>query len=82
MDFIPALPTYGTDLSARKVWEWFEAAVRNDDGIAYYKHPIVGSSNGTQPDLTILARPYQPLVVSCIRLRLEDILAVTNKNGS
>jgi len=43
MDFIPALPTYGADFSARNVWGWFEQALQQYDGIAYYKHPIVGS---------------------------------------
>lgn len=71
-----ALPTYGTDFSARNVWGWFEAVLHPDDGIAYYKHPIVGSSSGSQPDLTILARPYQPVVVTSIRYRLDDIVTV------
>jgi superfamily I DNA and RNA helicase len=76
MDFIPALPSYGTDYSAKTVWGWFEAALKAFDGISYYKHPIVGSASGSRPDFTILAQPYQPIVVSCIRLRLEDIVAV------
>lgn len=76
MDFIPALPTYGTDYAARNVWGWFEAALHDCDGVAYYKHPIVGSASGSRPDFTILAQPYQPIVVTCIRLRLEDIVTV------
>src|SRR5579883_1130992 len=82
MDFIPALPTYGSDYAAKNVWSWFEALLRDFDGIAYYKHPIIGSSSGSQPDFTIIAQPFQPMVVTCIRYRIEDIVAVSEEQWS
>ena len=76
MDFLPTLPTYGSDIVAQTVWSWFEARLRGTDGIAYYKYPTVGGAFGAKPDLTIVARGFQPIVLRCVPYQLQDLVSV------
>jgi superfamily I DNA and RNA helicase len=76
MEFIPTLSSYASDSTAQTVWAWFNAKIAGQPGVAFYKYPNVGDPDLPQPDLTILTRSYDPLVIRCANWRTEDILAV------
>ncbi|MGA3318762.1 MAG: CHAT domain-containing protein [Candidatus Korobacteraceae bacterium] len=76
MDFLPTLPSYGSDLCAQTVWSWYEELLREQEGTAYYKHPIVGTSGAAQPDLTILTRLNHPIVVKIVSTEIDSLLEV------
>ncbi|MGN6366774.1 MAG: DEAD/DEAH box helicase [Phycisphaerae bacterium] len=77
MQFIPALPTYQDDFAAQSVWEKLKAHFNDDDGIAYYRHPNLGSGTGVSPDIVVLARRFGCLAVRIVPLHLNDIDAIT-----
>jgi hypothetical protein len=77
MQFIAALPTFGTDQAAKLVWQWLQERLGDAQGVCYYKYPIVGFGGAEIPDLTILVRGYQPLAVRCADFDLGDVRKVT-----
>lgn len=76
MDFIPTLPTFATDTTANIVWGWFSERLKDVEGIAFYKYPNVGGPNLVQPDLTIVARDFEPIVIRCLGYATEQIADV------
>src|SRR5690348_14192971 len=76
MDFIPTLPTYANDISSQSVWGWFERRLDGEEGLAYYKYPNVGSPNTPEPDLTIFCRNFQPLVLKCLNIQINQIVVI------
>lgn len=76
MQFIAALPSFETDAAAQLVWQWLQRNLANTPGVCYYKYPIVGFSSAEVPDLTILARGYQPMAIKCADMDLDDIIEV------
>jgi len=76
MEFIPTLSSYNSDTTAQTVWAWFKAKIGEETGVAFYKYPNVGDPDLPQPDLTILTRDFDPLVIRCANWRTEEILAV------
>lgn len=73
MEFIAAIPDYADDIPAKVIWTALESRLRDRDGIAYYKHPIIGSAGGKAPDLAILARDVDPIAVVCKSVDLQDL---------
>jgi superfamily I DNA and RNA helicase len=73
MEFIPSLPTYADDFPTQTVWNAIRQALGDGEGIAYYKYPILSSMGGAKPDLTILTRRYQPVVIRCLNFQLADL---------
>jgi superfamily I DNA and RNA helicase len=74
MDFIPTLPSFASDTIAKTVLGWFRTHLTNEDGVAFYKYPNVGGPHTPQPDLTIVTRTFQPLVIKCLDLRFEQVI--------
>lgn len=79
MQFIPSDHTYATDTAAASVWESLNDILRGVDGIAYYKHPIISSTTRAVPDLTILARGFEPTVVKILAYAIEELTHVTGE---
>ena len=77
MEFIPTLPTFVSDVAAQTVWSWFEHRLETAEGTAFYKYPNVGGPHTPEPDLTIVARRFQPLVIKCLPLKTDQILDVS-----
>jgi superfamily I DNA and RNA helicase len=77
MEFIPTLSTYATDLTSQTVWQWFNSRIENEEGVSFYKYPNVGGPQTPQPDLTIVTRRFQPAVVRCLGIELEQIIGIT-----
>lgn len=73
MKLIPSVPEYQDDTAARALWARFDGSLRNRDGLAYYKHPVISSSTNTAPDLTMLAKDVQPIVVKIFDRPIEEL---------
>src|SRR5262252_2856158 len=79
MDFTPTSPDYENDSTARIAWESLRDALGNVEGLAFYKHPVLGGAGEEElPDLTVLARGYEPMVIRCIRHAITDITKVAD----
>jgi superfamily I DNA and RNA helicase len=77
MEFIPTLSSYSNDLTSQTVWQWFNNRIENEEGVSFYKYPNVGGPHTPLPDLTIVTRHYQPAVVRCLGIELEQIISIT-----
>jgi hypothetical protein len=73
MQFIAALPTFDKDQAAQLVWQRLQERLGNASGVCYYKYPIVGFGGAEVPDLTVLARGYQPFAIRCADFDLADV---------
>lgn len=80
MQFVAALPTLDQDLPAQRVWQWLAQRLGNADGVCYYKYPAAGFRSSERPDLTILVRGYQPLIVRCVQYTLDEIEEVSGES--
>jgi hypothetical protein len=76
MDFVPTLPTYASDVTAQTVWRWFERRLAGEEGIAFYKYPNVGGPSTPLPDLTIVTRQFNPIVIKCLDFQIDQLAAV------
>ncbi len=79
IQFIATLPSYPQDFVAQAVWRLVKERFDDDEGVCYYKYPVVKTNVGVMPDLTLLVRKNQPLVIRCLQYQLEQIEAV-NEN--
>jgi superfamily I DNA and RNA helicase len=73
VQFLASLPSYGQDQSAKNIWSKLEVLLNGVDGICYYKHPVIVSTTKSAPDLTLLARGFQPLAIKICNFSLEDL---------
>jgi len=74
MQFIPTIAGYADDLASSAVWNALESKLKDVDGIAFYRHPILRTAGGACPDLTVLARGFQPILVKCISYTIDDLV--------
>src|SRR2546423_1117678 len=73
MQFLPSLPTYGQDQAAKVIWQTLQEILRDVDGICYYRHPVITAATRFVPDLTLLARGYEPLAIKYLDFNLDDL---------
>jgi superfamily I DNA and RNA helicase len=73
MEFLASLPTYDEDTATKLVWDRLSDILNGTEGICYYKHPIISSTSNSVPELTILARGYQPLAIKCLDSTIDEI---------
>jgi superfamily I DNA and RNA helicase len=79
MQFLVSLATaYVKDQATQSIWKKLEEMFRNVDGICYYRHPSITSSANSVPDLTVLARGYQPITMRCFGYNLDEIDEIGN----
>lgn len=76
MEFLATLPSYKDDLVTQSIWNELASTIGSEDGICYYKHPVIMSSTRAIPDLTLLCRVYQPMAVVCMNIKIEDLFSV------
>lgn len=65
-------PIYDSDRATKSIWESLYAVLRDVDGICYYRHPILPWVNSI-PHLTLLAKNYEPLAMTCESWTIDDI---------
>jgi superfamily I DNA and RNA helicase len=68
------------DTVAQTVWESLRLALGEVDGLAFYKHPVLGGSGDDLPDLSVLAHGLQPIVVRCVRVDLGQVSRVSEES--
>jgi superfamily I DNA and RNA helicase len=74
MEFIVSLgDRYANDQATKNIWNKLDQVLNKVDGIAYYRHPAITSSAGSVPDLTVLAKGYQPFIIQCLSLEIQEI---------
>jgi len=71
MDFLASLPGFNSDLASRTAFGWFDSLIGPREAICYYKYPIVGVSG--KPDLVILAREFEPVVIKVFAFTAQQI---------
>lgn len=76
MDFIPSIDTYEQDEASRAVWAAFYEKLKDRDGIAYYKHPILAAASPIPPDLALIASGYEPVVIRCLPWQIDEIESI------
>lgn len=69
-------PDYEQDEATKRLWKWLSSRFEQDEGICYYKHPVVVTNTGVMPELTLLSRNNQPLAMRCFPYQLDDIQSI------
>ncbi len=75
MQFLASLPTFENDQACKSVWRSFERALGGVDGICYYKHPVIAWAHSI-PDLTLMARQFEPIAIKCEAWNLDEIESI------
>lgn len=78
MELTVSVSEYADDVPVKNVWRQFYSKLRETEGIAYYKHPNIGAAGGRAPDLAILPRNYQPIIVVTRGYSIDEISDVDN----
>lgn len=75
IEFLASLPTYNSDIATRTVWGWLKEEFEQAGaaGICYYKHTVVKTPMGVIPELVLLTRQFQPVIVRCLPFRIGNI---------
>lgn len=68
-----SIPDFEENQAVQAVWTRLQDSLRDTEGIAYYRHPVIGASNGRAPDLVVLARGYQPVALTCLGSTIEEL---------
>jgi superfamily I DNA and RNA helicase len=79
IQFIATVPTYQDDRATQLVWESLEEALGDAEGICYYRHPILRVAARSEPELTVLARGFEPLAIRCLSVGLDEIDLITEE---
>jgi superfamily I DNA and RNA helicase len=80
MKLIPSLPSYQDDEAAKATWKKIDSSVLKEvDGVAYYKHPIIISASDEAPDLVFLGRGYEPTVIKVVGGSMTSIDSATSE---
>lgn len=74
--FLASSPEFSKDETTRRVWSWIEYKLEDEDGVCYYKHPVVRATSGVIPELTLVFRKCHPVAIRCLPFNLDDIQAV------
>lgn len=73
LQLLVSSPEYETDNLTQLVWKWVSEHFHDEDGVAYYQHPVVKTVTGIMADLTILTRQHHPLTIKCFPYQLSEI---------
>jgi superfamily I DNA and RNA helicase len=73
IEFISTVPDYASDKATKTIWEWLQPHFVEDEGICFYKYPIIHTASRIPPDLTVFGRSFQPLIVRSLHYRMSDI---------
>jgi superfamily I DNA and RNA helicase len=77
--FLPAITEYAKDESSQTVWGWIKEQFNDkDDGVGYYKYPVVRAASGAIPELTLITRTHEPCAVRCLPHTIDEIQSIGN----
>jgi superfamily I DNA and RNA helicase len=73
LTLLPSIPEYASDIPAQETWAFLNAALGENEGTCYYKHPAIRSATGLIPDFTLITRTFQPIVVKVLPWMINNI---------
>lgn len=76
LEFIASLPTIDDEVVTKSLWLKIHKALIREDGVGYYKHPLLGTQTGAMADLTVLTRSKEPMAIKCLPYDIDDLLSV------
>jgi hypothetical protein len=78
---IVTVPDYDKDVTVQTVERWLKECFKDfgtEEAVCYYRYPIVRTNTDIIPDLTLVSRQNQPLVIRCLSYQIDEILDVTD----
>src|SRR5205823_4717934 len=76
MELLVTVEEYESDTATQQVWLALAPELEPVEGVAYYRHPILGAAGGPPPDLTVLGRTLQPFAIRALGCSLDAIDAI------
>src|SRR5690554_4046920 len=73
IEFLASLHTYDQEETTQTVWKWIRDFFNNEEGICYYKHPVLKITTGIVAELTLLLRNNHPLAIRCLPYQIDEI---------
>lgn len=70
---VVTLPKFGDDIASQKIWSNIQASLTELEGICYYMHPYLKTHSGIVPELTILTKTHQPIIIRCLSYQINEI---------
>lgn len=77
IDLIVTLPEYLKDTATKRVWSWIQSQFPKTEGQCYYMHPVLVTPSNITPELTLITKTHQPVIIRCLPLSIEGIQDVT-----
>jgi len=77
-EMIITVPGYENDVVTQTVEKWVRNFFKDEESICYYKYPIVKTNTDIIPDLTVLTRRNQPLIIRCLPYQIEEIRGIND----
>lgn len=78
LEFIASLPTIDDEAVTKSLWSKIHVALIEENGVGYYKHPLLGPQAGPTADLTVLTKSIQPMAIKCLPYDIDELLSVSN----
>lgn len=80
LEFISSLPTFDDDFASQTLWQKIEEKFKNEEGVCYYKHPVLGTTTGVMADLTLFTKTNHPIAIRCLPYQIDEIDVVAEDN--
>ncbi len=72
-DLIVTLPTFDDDHSTKQILDKIKDQFPGEDAICFYMHPVVTTPTGVTPELTMVSKSYEPLIIRCLPHQINEI---------
>ena len=73
LNFVITLSDYDQEETSQMIKRWIEGHFKGDEGICYYRYPLVKTERGAVPDFTIFTRKNHPLIIRCLPYQINEI---------
>jgi len=73
INLVVAIPEYDDDEASKRIFSLIQERFSGLDGICFYMHPILMTSSGLSPELTLISRTHNPVIIRCLSLQINDI---------
>lgn len=80
LEFISSLPDFDGDDTTRSLWDRIRETMGNEEGICYYKHPVLGTTSGVMADLTLFTKSNHPVAIRCLPYQIDEIQSVSEES--
>lgn len=73
IDLIVTIPEYTHDEATKRVWSQIAQNFPSSEGECYYKHPVLLTTSGVTPELTLITRTHHPVIIRCLPIQLQEV---------